>query len=235
MQFLCKWLNLCVLLALAVSAVPVSPSFAFGQEPVPAAEAPTNTAESGAGGTVTKTTTPSEDKTEKVQPATAAAANAGSNTPPEKPSATETTKQAKNGPGTVIEEPPVYYVRDKAGRLVPLLGFSYEDIVSLMEQKKTGRVPTPTPQGYSLEQLVITGDAVAERAELVAEYKINLTDTGWVDVPLWNSGAVLREPATYRGAAEHQFQYDSQAGGYTVRLRRGRIPRRGNAEANRPD
>ena len=154
-----------------------------------------------------------------AQAPAAATANPSAEPLPEKPSPTEATNRSENRHGAVIEEPPVYYVRDKEGRLVPLLGFSYEDIVSLLEQKKTGHGPTPAPQGYSLEQLVITGDAIADRAEVIAEYKINLTGTGWVDVPLWNNGAVLREPATYRGTAEHQFQYDSQAGGYTLRLR----------------
>src|SRR5437762_2506700 len=35
------------------------------------------------------------------------------------------------GPPKIAEEPPLYYVRDKDGHLVPLLGFTYEDIQQL--------------------------------------------------------------------------------------------------------
>ncbi len=54
---------------------------------------------------------------------------------------------------------------------------------------------------------------------LIANYKINLTGAEWVNVPLWNRGGVLEEPATYKGDAEHQLQYISQSGAYIAKLR----------------
>src|SRR5262249_26833745 len=122
-------------------------------------------------------------------------------------------------PSAVIEEPPVYYVRDKEGRLVPLLGFSYDEILSFIKHKESGETAVPPTQGYSLEQLELTGEATADRASLVANYKINLTSTEMFNVPLWNRGGVLEEPATYQGDAEHQLQYVPQNGSYVVRLR----------------
>lgn len=137
---------------------------------------------------------------------------------------TETNKPADNKAHdghsaiSVTEEPPIYYVRDKQGRLVPLLGFSYEEILSLISQKKSGTVVAPSPD-YSLQQLVITGEANDTRAELTAEYKINLTSSDWVSVPLLGLGAALQEPPTFRGKAEHELQSDNRTGAYGVRLR----------------
>jgi hypothetical protein len=117
----------------------------------------------------------------------------------------------------VVEEPPVYYVRDQQGRLVPLLGFSYEEILDFLAQKKAGQ-PLAASKEYSLEQLVIEGEASGDHADLTADFKIHLAGTDWVNVPLMNHGAVLAEPLAFHGEAEHQLQFDSQTGSYTLRL-----------------
>ena len=119
---------------------------------------------------------------------------------------------------TVVEEPPIFYARDKQGRLVPLLGFSYEELLEFLRQKKSDGAAAK-PRGYSLEQLEISGDVEQDHANLVATYKIRLDDAGAVDVPLVGGGAVLRQPADYKGDGQQSVGFNAQSGWYTVNLR----------------
>jgi hypothetical protein len=215
-----KWLKYCAFWALTLAATQRSYEYALGQENKPV-EVPAKVTEDNAGRPKTLAQQPPETTAASI-PAESPPKTAGNGSekqPSQQASSLAAAQSNATKPTAVVEEPPVYYVRDKQGRLIPLLGFSYEEILSLIQQKKTGQIGTPAPHGYSLEQLEITGEAEGERAKLIADYKINLTESDWVDVPLWNKGAVLEEPATYRGEADHQIQYNSQTGAYVARLR----------------
>jgi hypothetical protein len=215
-----KRLKFCALLALAFATVSMNVAHATGEGNQPSTGSDAAASDNGQVVPALKTTLPAVLVTKATTPATANPASA-----PDSPATQQleipqpgSERKGDQKPAAVAEEPPVYYVRDKEGRLVPLLGYSYDEILSLIRQKKTGAPVTSATQGYSLEQLEIAGDATPDRAKLVADYKINLTSNEWVDVPLWNHGGVLEEPASYRGDAEHQLQYVSQNGAYVVRL-----------------
>jgi hypothetical protein len=128
-------------------------------------------------------------------------------------------KPDNSRPAAVAEDIPIYYVRDKEGRLVPLLGFSYEELLKFVEQQKAGgEAGSAQPRPYNLQQLVITGQAKGDHAELEAVYKLQLESAGWVELPLVGGGAVLREPEKYQGPGEHSLVFDAASGSYRVRL-----------------
>jgi hypothetical protein len=129
----------------------------------------------------------------------------------------ETASQPSGAANAIVEEPPIYYVRDPSGRLVPLLGFSYSDLLDFIRQRHDGEAATGS--GYSLEQLVITGNVQGDKAELNANYKIRLEGAAAVEIPLAAGGAVLSEPAQYEGSGEQAVCFNAQAGSYSARLR----------------
>ena len=102
---------------------------------------------------------------------------------------------------------------------MPLLGFTYEELAEFARQKKLASQAATKPQEFNLQQLVVTGEVQGDHADLVAEYKIQLDDSDSVEVPLLNGGAVLREPAAYKGGGEHWLRYNAATGSYSVRLR----------------
>jgi hypothetical protein len=213
------WLKRFARLGLAVAMIAVAYGDAVAQTTKPPAE---SAADSATGLT-------SDQKPPSTKPADVATGNSTSTTEPavnserrQPPAATQTVGQSASSaekPPAVVEEPPVYYVRDKQGHLIPLLGYSYEEISALIQQSKTGAKAQPAPEGFTLEQLDITGEVHESHADLTAQYKINLTQPDWVSCPLLKSGAVLRQEATFQGDAEHQVQFDYQSGAYSVRLR----------------
>ena len=119
-------------------------------------------------------------------------------------------------PAAPVEEPPIYYLRDQQGRLIPMLGFTYEDFMEFFRQKQSKAAPAK-PAEYSVEQLTMSGQLRDDHIELVADYKIQLAASTTVEVPLV-SGAVLLEPATYEGPGEHEVLFDSASSGYRLKL-----------------
>ena len=120
----------------------------------------------------------------------------------------------------VVEEPPIYYVRDKDGLLAPVLGISLDELRELLRQKKSAAAGESSPK-YSLQQIVVSGDVRGDHVELTAEYKIQTLDADWVSIPLVSAGAVLSEPAEYHGDGKQMVQYNSDTGSYTLRLQGG--------------
>jgi len=118
---------------------------------------------------------------------------------------------------SIVEEPPIYYVRDPNGRLVPLLGFSYADLMDFFRQKHPRQAAQAS--GYSLEQLVITGNLQGDKAELTAKYKIRLESAWPAEILLAGGGATLSEPAEYEGSGEQSVEFNADAGSYTARLK----------------
>jgi hypothetical protein len=123
-------------------------------------------------------------------------------------------------PAAVVEEPPVKYVRDKNGQLVPLLGFTWEELQEFHRQREAAKNGAAQPRNFDLQQLVIAGEATDSRVELTATYKIRLDeDNKWLEIPLVTGGAVLTEPAIYQGSGEHVVRFDTATGAYTATLR----------------
>ncbi len=102
---------------------------------------------------------------------------------------------------------------------MPLLGFSYEEILDYFQQKKASKEGGGEASGFGIEQLVIDGEVRGDVADLTAKYKIQIQSADWVTVPLMSGGPVLRDATDFHGSAEHTLQYDGQSGVYTAQLR----------------
>ncbi len=118
----------------------------------------------------------------------------------------------------VTAAPPVYYVRDKDGRLVPLLGFSYEEFLKFFEQERETK-PTAAAEPFHLNQMTISGGVKGDRAELDAVFNIQTDTTDWVQIELVGGGAILSEPEKYDGSGEHTLSFDPTSDTYQLRLR----------------
>ncbi len=135
------------------------------------------------------------------------------------PSSQQGVDRAGRSSAKIVEEPPVYYVRDKDGHLVPLLGFSYEELLQFLKLKQADKVGDADSAGFALEQLVLDGEVRGDVAELTTTYKIQLRSNNWVTVPLASDGPILREIVENQGGAEHRVDFDREAGKYTVLLK----------------
>ncbi|MCC7086049.1 MAG: hypothetical protein IT427_13685 [Pirellulales bacterium] len=116
----------------------------------------------------------------------------------------------------ILEQPAIKYVRDKQGRLVPLLGFTWEELQEFHRRKQAESNGASQPRSHDLQQLVIAGEATENRAQLTATYTIRLGDEQLSTVPLVTGGAVLIEPASYHGPGDQRVQFDAATGGYSV-------------------
>jgi hypothetical protein len=153
---------------------------------------------------------------ESTAPKPPAAANPGNGNGTLAASA-DSADQGAKAATAVVEEPPVYYVRDKDGHIVPLLGVSLEEFRELLRQKSATSADGNSPK-VNLQQVALTGEVRNDHVEFTAEYKIQTVDAQWVNVPLVSAGAVLIEPAEYQGAGKQVVQFDSETGTYTLRL-----------------
>jgi len=115
-------------------------------------------------------------------------------------------------------KPEVYYIRYKDGRLVPVPGLSYDDFIRLYRLKEKIDQPEAAPR-FSLEQMTLTGAARGDRVELAVVFKVLLSGTDWVRVPLRLNKCVLRGPAEYKGAGEELLQPDPSGEGYVCWIR----------------
>ena len=123
-------------------------------------------------------------------------------------------------PATKIEEaqPPLYYLKDKQGNLVPVPGFSFEEFEQLYKLKQ-GLVQQEPRPSYSLQKAVITGTANREQADLNVHLWIQVREENWVRVPLRLDRGLLREAAQYRGGGEHFVHFEPEGDGYVSWLR----------------
>ncbi|MEM7316037.1 MAG: hypothetical protein AAF497_23115 [Planctomycetota bacterium] len=111
------------------------------------------------------------------------------------------------------------YVRDADGELVPVLNMSYEDFLRLYNLDRQLTQPEKPPS-FSVEELLVTGAEVANRAELEIKLRIKLLTDEMVRIPLRLKGAVLNGPAVYEGKGEHTIQSaEAKSGGYVSWLR----------------
>ncbi len=118
--------------------------------------------------------------------------------------------------------PELFYLRDKAGDLVPVpAGITIEDFQRLYRIDQGLRQPDFVPK-YIIEQLKITGSANKEQAELRIEFVIaTLTDSA-VRIPLGMGNAILRDLPRDEGSAQVVIDFDRRTSGYVAWVRAGK-------------
>lgn len=138
-------------------------------------------------------------------------------------SQTAAPPSADNATAPVAREiqPPVYYLPDKDGKLVPLLGkFTLEEFRQLyLLQQGLGQ--TEVRPRYNIQQFSLSGEARGGRAELTLVVKLQLLDEGLIGVPLRLSRAVMLEAPKHEGPGEHFLQPDAAQDGYVAWLSGG--------------
>lgn len=119
-------------------------------------------------------------------------------------------------------QPSLYYLKDKHGNLQAVPGFTFEEFERLYRLQNQISPEEQRPR-YSIQQLSAAGVAVADQAELRAEltvqFRVLVREDRWVRVPLRLDGALLREPAAYRGPGEQFLHFESDGEGYVSWIR----------------
>ena len=113
------------------------------------------------------------------------------------------------------EQPPIYYLPDKDGKLQAVLGFSFEQFTELFKLKNQLEQQNQRPP-FAIEKLALDGSADSRRAELVAQFRITVHEAGWVGIPLRFNDAVLIEVLGYDGGGEHFLHFDPARHGYVI-------------------
>ncbi len=95
---------------------------------------------------------------------------------------------------SAVEEmkPPVYYVLDKNGNLVPMFGFQFEDFMRAFKHLQ-GLDRREVPPRFVLEEMVAEGKAAGKTAELSIRFSVRLQAKGTVRVPLGLGAAILKQ------------------------------------------
>ncbi len=132
-----------------------------------------------------------------------------------KPSITTTPPPApSSGTLSIREVEPETYYMLKDGELFPvLMNVPFEEIGRLLEILRNLKNPDPPEPTHTIQQLLITGTASGEKAELSVTVTIRLLRDGLMRVPLGFAGAHLRELPTYDGDGEPVVLRDKDAGG----------------------
>jgi len=123
------------------------------------------------------------------------------------------------GPGSAsqVEEAgfPVYYLKNKTGELVPVLGFTLEYFEDLLKRKYRQDPADRVPQ-YSLQALSIAGDVKGDFAELSVQARFLVRDESWVRIPLRLDQAVLQGGAKYQGPGQQFLHFEPGGEGYVA-------------------
>jgi hypothetical protein len=112
--------------------------------------------------------------------------------------------------GETVEEakPDLYYLKDKDGKLEPVLGFTLEDFERLLTQGAR-RELTPSRPAYRIDRVDVRGRATGQRAELTVEYSVVIDDDAWVRVPLRLTEAVVHGKPSYNGPGKFFLEFDA--------------------------
>lgn len=118
--------------------------------------------------------------------------------------------------GSSVEEvwPEVTWLPDeeKGGDLQAIIGFSYQEFMTLYRLKE-GLAQRELRPRYSIQQMSAVGRADAQFAELTIDFKIIVRDDDWVRVPLRLDAAILRETAVFKGSGEYCLDVQRDADG----------------------
>jgi len=105
--------------------------------------------------------------------------------------------------------PEIYYMQDDAGRLVPVPGFRYRDLIDLLRIKE-GLPGLPEPPPAVLENAVLrsvvpsggaaaAGPAKQATCPVTIELTVRQSRSGWVSLPLALDGLLLTAAPRYEG------------------------------------
>ena len=155
----------------------------------------------------------------------------------------------EQAPGIREQAPEIYYLKDDAGRLVPVPGFRYADFLELFRIRE-GLGGPALPPAAVLESAVVKIDArglepAARSCPVAVECRVRQTRAGWAMVPLELGQVLLEAPPEHDGPGRMLVDADPEGAGYrcwfeppsdgaadlrhTVRLT-GRLPVEAGAE-----
>jgi hypothetical protein len=121
-----------------------------------------------------------------------------------------------------IEEaqPPLWYLKDKDGKLKPALGWTPEVLEELWQIKAGLKQQEQIPR-FAIQWMSGAGTAKGDFAELKIELKILVRDEHGVRIPLRLNQAILREGAQYEGSGQQSVQFEESGDGYVCFIRGG--------------
>ncbi len=135
--------------------------------------------------------------------------------------AQDTSKPSRSdtaAPRVEESQPPLYFLKDKDGNLVPVPGFSLEDFKKYYDLKNNLTQPDRRPR-YSIQRVSVDAEAGESHAKLTIDIEVVAGQDGWVRVPLHLNRAVLRRTATYKGQGEHLLHFEATGDGYVCWFR----------------
>ena len=117
--------------------------------------------------------------------------------------AADASGTGQGNPARLAEQPPpIHYLPDDSGRLVPVPGFGYRDFLELLELK-SGLPVVPRPPDVVIERVEIDVDArqgeADDRGRLVVRLDLRQSRAGQVEVPLGLDGVFLDAAPEYEG------------------------------------
>lgn len=120
-------------------------------------------------------------------------------------------------PESLVREagPPVYYLKDKDGRLVPMLGFGYEDFMELLRKEQSDATET-APAQFTIDETRINGTIEEGRAHLTIDLNVTTRQAGLIRVPIGLSQAIVQEDLKYQGDGSAFLDYDAKKKEYVV-------------------
>ncbi len=113
----------------------------------------------------------------------------------------------------IQESPLTIHLKDKDGRLIPMLDWSFEDFIRVYQENRGFKQRDETP-AYSLQSMSITGAAKGDYAELSIEFGVLVRDGQWTRVPLRLNQAILREGVKYAGPGQQFVGFEAAGDGY---------------------
>ena len=107
----------------------------------------------------------------------------------------------RDSAGVEEMQPPVYYVQDKDGNLVPMFGFQFEDFMRAFRQLQ-GLDRQEVPPRFVIEEMSAAGKVSGKTAELSIQLSIRPQEKGAVRVPLGLSAAIVKQIGAEEKPAE---------------------------------
>lgn len=129
--------------------------------------------------------------------------------PPRSPSASRARVQEVR--------PPVYYVEDANGKLVPMFGFTFDDFMKAFAQIE-GTAARAGPSGFTLRKMTAEGRVEADHVQLTVRLDLILHQEGVVRAPLRFDNAIVRGELKREGATDALLEFD-RTDGYVCWIR----------------